>query len=81
VFEDAIRILAEPTIGRSTRRLNVCHVPVARTKDSQKRLGMHCARTNLGIEWLLDGAASRGPEFGQLEDQTLKRHRVFRAQS
>ena len=50
------------------------------TEHAKKCLGVHGARPDLGIERLLHDAASRGPEFRQLEDQTLKRHRQVRTE-
>ncbi len=74
VLEQPVRVLAESSVGRPPRGLHVGDVPVSGAEHAQKRLGVHRPGTDLDVERLLQRAAARGPEFGQLENQTLECH-------
>src|SRR5678815_2724792 len=76
MFEQAIRILAEPPVGRPPRWLHVRDVPVCGAEHPQKRLRVHRAGADLDIERLLQRTPARGPELRQFENQALKGHRV-----
>ena len=58
VLEQAVRVLAEPAVGRAARRLHVSHVPRLRPEHAQERLGMHRAGSHLDVERLLQQAAA-----------------------
>ena len=75
VLEEAIRILAEAAVGGPPRRLYIGDVPMRGSEHPQKRFRVHRAGANLYVERLLKRAPARGPEFGKLENQVLKRHR------
>src|ERR1700733_3633557 len=44
-------------------------------QHAQERFGVHGPRTDLDVDRLLQRAATRHPELGQLQDQALERHR------
>src|SRR5581483_9585328 len=75
VLEQPVRIFAEAAVGGPPRRLHVRDVPVRRPEHPQERLRVHRAGADLDVERLLQRAAARGPEFRQLQNQVLKRHR------
>ena len=75
VLEQAVRVLAEAAVGRTPRRLHVRDVPVPGPEHAEKRLRMHRAGADLDVERLLQRAPARCPEFGQLENEVLKRQR------
>ena len=74
VLEEAIRILAEAAVVGPPRRLHVGDLPVFGSEDAEERLGMRRAGADLEVERLLDQAAARRPEGGQLEDEVLEGH-------
>ena len=59
VLEQPVRVLAEPTVGRTPRRLHVGHVPRRRAEHPQKRFRVHRARTHLDVERLLQQTPTR----------------------
>src|SRR6516162_1391549 len=75
VLEEAVRVLAEAPVGRPAGRLDVGDIPVRRTQHAEKRLRVHRARADLDVKRLLQRAAARRPEFGQLQDEALECHR------
>src|SRR5205823_7704579 len=71
------RVLAEAAVGGTTRRLDVRDVPVRGPEHAQEGLGVHRACADLDVERLLERAPARGPEFGEFENQILKRQRLI----
>jgi hypothetical protein len=67
VLEQAIRVLAEPSIGRPSRRLTYATLQGSGPSTRRKRFGMHGTCTHLDVERLLEKAASRGPELRHLK--------------
>ena len=74
VLEQAVRVLAEAAVVGPARRLHVGDLPVLGPEHAEQRLGMRGAGADLEIERLLDQAAARRPEGGQLEDEVLEGH-------
>jgi hypothetical protein len=57
MLEQSVRILSEPSIVGSPRRLYVGDAPGLGPEHAKKRLRVGSARTDLEIEWLLQQAA------------------------
>ena len=74
VLEEPVRVLAEAAVVGAPRRLDVGDVPVPRAEHAQRRLRVRGARADLEVERLLDQAALRRPELGELEDEVLEGH-------
>ena len=74
MLEQPVRILAEAAVVGPPRRLHVGDVPGLRAEHAEQRLGMRGAGADLEVERLLDQAAARGPERGQLENEVLEGH-------
>ncbi len=76
VLEQAIRVLAKPSVVGPPRRLNVGDAPMRRTEHAQQRLGMRGAGADFEVQGLLNQAAIGGPELLQLEDEVLEGQRI-----
>ncbi len=74
VLEEPVRVLAEPAVSGTPRRLHVGHVPRRRTEDAQERFGVHRSGAHLDVERLLEQTPARGPELRELEDELLQRN-------
>src|SRR2546425_13182763 len=74
MLEQPVRVLAETPVGRTPGGLHVGNVPMCRPEHPQKRLRMHRAGADLGVERLLQRAPPRSPELGQLQNEALEGH-------
>jgi hypothetical protein len=75
MLEQTLRVLAEPAVGGPARGLHVRDIPMARPEHAQERLRVHRAGADLDVERLLQHAAARYPELGQLQNEALKGHK------
>ena len=72
VLEQPVWILAVPSVGWPTRRLDVGDAIGLGSKHTEKGFGMHRPCPNFNVIRLLDHAPSITPIFLQLEDEVLK---------
>ena len=74
VLEQPIRILSEPSVVRTTRRLDVGHAPRLGSQHAEQRFRMRGPGSDFQIERLLQQASMGSPERRQLENEILKCH-------
>src|SRR5262245_13449243 len=57
MFEQAVRVLPEPSVVGTPRRLHVRHAPWLRSEHAKERFGMRRACTDLQVQGLLQKTA------------------------